>query len=273
MLPFANPLGDEGVEYLCDGITESLIRGISRLPSLTVKPRSAVSNFKGKTIDAREAGRRLSADAVVAGTVVRRSGRVRIEAALVSVETGARLWSGAYDRAAGDVLGALNEIAASIVRDGVRLELTGEDRRQLRGPTANAAAYELYLRAIHSWGTETEASYLEARGSSSRPLPAIPLSRSRTGRWRRRTRSWQSMVTRSRRKRGRTSPSSSAALSISTPTFRTRTPRPRPRSSSSSGTGPAPSEPGTGPWNPGRRVPSGLPHVACSPALGGGPNG
>jgi serine/threonine protein kinase/tetratricopeptide (TPR) repeat protein len=174
VLPFANPLQDEEVEYLCDGITESLIRGISRLPSLTVKPRSAVSNFKGQTIDPREAGRRLSADAVVSGSVERRSGRVHIETELVSVTTGARLWSHSYDRAAGDVLAARNEIVESIVRDGVRLELTGDDRRQLRAPTANAEAYELYLRAIHSWGSETEEGYLDARGLLQQALKLDP---------------------------------------------------------------------------------------------------
>jgi len=164
VLPFANPLGDEKVEYLCDGIAESLTRGFSRLPSMSVKPRSAVANFREKRIDPREAGRRLAAEAVVSGTVALRSGRLHITAELVDVSTGIRLWSNSYDRSAGDALGAQNEIAKAIVDEGLHLKLTSEDRRQLRTPTKDPAAYQLYLQAIHLWEKETEADYLEARG-------------------------------------------------------------------------------------------------------------
>jgi TolB-like protein len=174
VLPFANVLHDPEVDYLCEGIAQSLIRGISRLPSLTVRPHSAAANFREKEIDPREAGRKLAADAVVTGAVTRASGRLRITAELVEVATGARLWSNSYDRAAGDALGAQNAIAAAIVDEGVRLRLTGENRRQLRSPTKDPAAYELYLRAIHLWGDETEAAYLDSRGLLQQALARDP---------------------------------------------------------------------------------------------------
>ena len=164
VLPFVNALKDESVDYVCDGIAWSLIRGISRLPSLKVKPRSAVSNFKGKAVDPREAGRKLGADAVVAGTVARRSGRLRVTAELVEVATGARLWSQAYDRAAADLMSVQEEIARAIVDEGIRMRLSTDERRQLvRNPTKDPAAFELYLRAIHSMEEETESGYLAAR--------------------------------------------------------------------------------------------------------------
>ncbi len=174
VLPFANVLRDPEVDYLCDGIAQSLIRGISRLPSLAVRPHSAVANFREKGVDPREVGRKLAADAVVTGAVTRAAGRLRITAELVEVATGARLWSNSYDRAAGDALGAQNAIAAAIVDDGVRLRLNGEDRRQLRSPTKDPAAYELYLRAIHLWSDETEAAYLDSRGLLRQALARDP---------------------------------------------------------------------------------------------------
>lgn len=174
VLPFANVLRDPEVDYLCDGIAQSLIRGISRLPSLAVRPHSAVANFREKRIDPREAGRKLAVDAVVTGAVTRAAGRLRITAELVEVASGARLWSNSYDRAAGDALGAQNAIAAAIVDDGVRLRLDGEDRRQLRSPTKDPAAYELYLRAIHFWADETEAAYLDSRGLLRQALARDP---------------------------------------------------------------------------------------------------
>jgi serine/threonine protein kinase len=53
VLPFVNVAKDEDVEYLCDGITETLITKIHQLPLLEVKAFSLVLNFKGKILDPR----------------------------------------------------------------------------------------------------------------------------------------------------------------------------------------------------------------------------
>ena len=164
VLPFTNVLKDENVDYLCDGMAKSIIRGISRLSSLTVKPFSAVSNFKGKSFDPRDAGRQLAADAVVTGTVTQKSGRLVVTASLVGVASGAHLWSRTYERAAGDVLSIQDAITSAIVEEGIRLRLTSDDRRQLlRKPTSDPEAYGLYLSAIHLLERETEGDYLAGR--------------------------------------------------------------------------------------------------------------
>ncbi|MEP6788689.1 MAG: hypothetical protein ABJB40_09675, partial [Acidobacteriota bacterium] len=51
VMPFANDGGDSEVEYLSDGMTESLIASLSQLPGLSVKARSSVFRYKGKDID------------------------------------------------------------------------------------------------------------------------------------------------------------------------------------------------------------------------------
>ena len=50
VLPFVNDGGGEEVEYLSDGVTESLINSLSRLPRLSVKARSLVFRYKGKEV-------------------------------------------------------------------------------------------------------------------------------------------------------------------------------------------------------------------------------
>ena len=164
VLPFTNAAHDEDAEYLCDGITESLIQQISRLPSLTVMARSTVFNFKGKTIDSRDAGRQLGVDAILTGTVTHRSGRLRITAELVDVATGVQLWGNTYDRAAAEVVSVQDEIASAIMDEGIRLRLTGDQRRQLaRHPTDDPEAYEWVLRARHAMVKGTEEDLLQAR--------------------------------------------------------------------------------------------------------------
>ena len=164
VLPFVNASADEDSEYLSDGITEDLIQRIGRLPSLRVMARSTVFNFKGKPVDPRGVGRQLGVTAILTGRVTRRAARVTISAELVEVESGAQLWSNTYDRAAADILPMQGEIARAIVDEGIRLRLSGDERRQLvRRPTDDGEAYELYLRARHLNDRETEDDYLKAR--------------------------------------------------------------------------------------------------------------
>ncbi len=175
VLPFVNDTGKAAAGYISDGMTKGLIRGISRLSPLEVKSHSAVLHFQGKGVDPRDAGRRLSADAVVTGAVAERSGRIHVTAELVEVATGDRLWSQAYDGEEKDVLSIQEEIARAVVNDGIRLPLSADDRRVLlRKPTDDPEAYDLYLRAIRSIERETEEDFLAARGLLRRALARDP---------------------------------------------------------------------------------------------------
>lgn len=54
-----NASGDPDAEYLSDGIPESLINSLSRLPNLKVMSRDSPFRFKGKDTDAQKAARAL----------------------------------------------------------------------------------------------------------------------------------------------------------------------------------------------------------------------
>jgi eukaryotic-like serine/threonine-protein kinase len=164
VLPFVNATEDEDADYLCDGLTDGLIHRLSQLPSLRVMARSLVLNFKGKTGDPRAVGRQLGVEAILTGTLARRSGRLLVTAELVEVATGAQLWSDTYDRAAADTLFVQDEMAGAILERGLHLTLHGQElRRFTRRPTEDVEAYELYLRAVHAFESGTENDYLNAR--------------------------------------------------------------------------------------------------------------
>jgi eukaryotic-like serine/threonine-protein kinase len=161
VLPFENAAKDDDAEFLCDGLTDSLIRQITALPPLTVK-RGGV--FKGKIVDSQAAGRQLGVDAIMTGSVARRSGKLYISAELTDVRTGAVLWSGKYDRDQADLLLIQDQIASAIIDEGIRLKLSGDDRRRLvRHATQDREANELYMRAMFYETKETEGDYLTAR--------------------------------------------------------------------------------------------------------------
>ena len=56
ILPLANASSDPGMEYLSEGITESIINSLSQLPKLRVTPRSTVFQYKGREIDPQQVG-------------------------------------------------------------------------------------------------------------------------------------------------------------------------------------------------------------------------
>ena len=175
VLPFGNPARDENTEYLCDGITETLIRQLAGLPGLTVIARATAFTFKGSPADPRSIGQRLGVDATLGGTVTRRAGRVRISAELIESATGARLWGGEFDRPAGDVLAVQNEIAEAILGEGIRLALTDQQRGRLARTLADdPEAYDLFLRAVHHLRRATEDDYLAARAFLARAIERAP---------------------------------------------------------------------------------------------------
>jgi adenylate cyclase len=74
------------------------------------------------------------------------------------------LWGDTYQRSADQLVLLQDEIASAIVDEGIRLRLSGEERRALiRHPTDDPEAYRLYLRARHAVLRNTEEDLLHAR--------------------------------------------------------------------------------------------------------------
>jgi TolB-like protein/tRNA A-37 threonylcarbamoyl transferase component Bud32 len=82
VLPFVNASGRPDTDYLSDGITESLIRDLSEVPSLRVVSRSRVFRYKGPEVDPQKAGQELGVRAVLSGRLLQRDRRLRRNAAV-----------------------------------------------------------------------------------------------------------------------------------------------------------------------------------------------
>src|SRR5215218_9681745 len=72
VLPFVNDSGNPELEYLSDGLTESLIGSLAQLPQLSVKARNSVFRYKGKDSDLAQIGKDLGVEALLTGRMVRR---------------------------------------------------------------------------------------------------------------------------------------------------------------------------------------------------------
>jgi len=155
VLPFANVTADPNTEYLSDGLTDSLISSLSKLPNLVVRPRSSVFHYKYKDFDPQKAASELRLSAVVTGRVTQRGDSLLISAELTDVRSNRNLWSEQYDRKLSDAVTVQRDIAGEISAR-LRERLTGEQKAQLRkGGTNNTEAYDLYLKGRYYWDKRT----------------------------------------------------------------------------------------------------------------------
>ncbi|HEY6118514.1 MAG TPA: protein kinase [Pyrinomonadaceae bacterium] len=157
VLPFVNASNNPDAEYLCDGISESLINNLSQLPGVKVIARSSSFKYKGKEIDTQEVARALGVEALVMGRIVQRGDTLAISIELVNARENTHLWGEEYDRKLSDLLSVQQDISRE-VSEKLRLRLTGEDQKRLaKRDTENADAYELYLKGRHFLNKPTEA--------------------------------------------------------------------------------------------------------------------
>ena len=155
VLPFTNVTADPNSDYLSDGLTESLIGDLSRLPNLTVRPRSSVFRYKAKDVDIQKAATELQVAAVVTGRVTQRGDSLLISAELVDTRRNRSLWSEQFDRKLSDALGIQHEISSEIA-SRLREKLTGEQKTTLtKGGTSDPEAYQLYLKGRYYWDKRT----------------------------------------------------------------------------------------------------------------------
>src|SRR3989440_4898647 len=83
VMPFVNASGNADVEYLSDGLTDSLIFRFSQLPNVRVSPTSSVMRFKGTTRDVAEIAKELDVDAGLSGRVMKAGDDLSISIQLI----------------------------------------------------------------------------------------------------------------------------------------------------------------------------------------------
>lgn len=159
ILPLENVGDDPSMEYLSDGITESLINNLSQLPHLRVMARSTVFRYKGMELNPQEVGRDLKVDAVLTGRVLNLDDRLVISTELVNTADGSLIWGERYDLKPTDIFAIQDEISREI-SDRLRIKLTSDEQERLaKRHTDNTEAYRLYLKGRYCWNKRTPEGF------------------------------------------------------------------------------------------------------------------
>ena len=162
VMPFVNESGNADVEYLSDGMTETLIKSLSELPNLNVKPRSSVFRYKGKDTDLKTIGKELNVEAILNGRVIQRGEQLTLSLELVDVQNDKVLWTESYQRKQSDLVTLQSEIAKD-VSTKLKLKLSGADEAKVtKTATANPDAYQAYLKGRYYWNRRTAETIKKA---------------------------------------------------------------------------------------------------------------
>ena len=146
VMPFVNETGDPQVEYLSDGMTDTLISSLSELPNIKVKARTSVFRYKGKEIDPKVVGKELGVQAIVNGRVAQRDGRTSVLLEVVDTETEDVIFSTKYDKPQSELVTLQSDIARD-VSGKLKSKLSGaEEAKVTKTYTADPEALQLYLQ-------------------------------------------------------------------------------------------------------------------------------
>lgn len=158
VLPFANDTGDPEMEYLSDGLSESLINNLSQLPRLKVIARSSAFRYKGKDSSAEEVAHALGVKGILTGRVLQHGENLQISVELMDARDKTQVWGAQYNRSGRDLMAVQQEIAQEISRN-LRLKLSSAERSRVGNlHTSSAEAYELYLKGRFYWNKRTGES-------------------------------------------------------------------------------------------------------------------
>jgi TolB-like protein/Flp pilus assembly protein TadD len=163
VLYFENGSPDSADAYLADGLTEEVILRLQQVRRLEVKSRYESRRVRGRHSWApAELGRDLAVRYLVAGTIQRAGERIVVRVELSRADRGVGVWSQRFDQTSANVLDVIDEVARSVATGVAGQLLPAEAADLARRPTADAAAYEHFLRGNFYLAQRNAASLARA---------------------------------------------------------------------------------------------------------------
>lgn len=145
VMPFVNESGNADLEYLSDGITETLINRLSQLPNFQIKSRSSVFRYKGKEFDAKRIASELNVQSLLTGRITQRGDQMTLNVELIDPATENVLWGNKYERTSSQLITLQNDVAKDISSKVTKLS-SADEAKLTKTYTTNPEAYKLYLK-------------------------------------------------------------------------------------------------------------------------------
>lgn len=148
VLPLRNIANNTKDEFLSVGLADALVTKLQQIPSLQVRPTSAVLEFQGAKVDTKEATEKLKVDGVLEGHFLAAGDLVRVTLQLTDSRTGFSIWSDTIDGRRDNLLKLIDDVSTRTVA-GLNEKIGVQEPQPARSEarSTNPKAYEEYLKA------------------------------------------------------------------------------------------------------------------------------
>jgi eukaryotic-like serine/threonine-protein kinase len=159
VLPLASEGGDPNLEYLSEGISETIINNLSQLPNLKVISRASAFHYRGQNVDPGLVGRELNVRAVLVGQIAQNGENLSISFELVDAHDKSRIWGRNYKGRSSDLIIIQSEISREVSNSLQLKHSYNEKRAAAKNYTDDPEAYQLYLKGLFHWNKMKEDEY------------------------------------------------------------------------------------------------------------------
>jgi TolB-like protein len=174
ILPFINRSSDPENDYLCDGISEELISGLSTVEGLLVASQLSSFGLRGQTLSSKAIGEKLNVEKVLTGSVQKSANRVRITVTLTDADSDTVVWSERYNGTLDDIFELQEQVANKVV-EALQSRLVESSSEPIIAVGTNSTdAYDCFLRGTHHYWRQTRHSLQEADDLFSQAVAIDP---------------------------------------------------------------------------------------------------
>ena len=172
VMPFVNESGDPNLEYLSDGLADTLIESLSEVQGLEVKAHSTVVRYKGS--DARRIGQDLNVDVVLKGRLIKTGEDLTLRVELVDSRNENSLWRQNYGKVLSGLVVLQSQLARDLV-DELSVPITDKTREEVaKHGTENSDANRLYIEGVFHARKITEQEIKQAIDLFSQAIQKDP---------------------------------------------------------------------------------------------------
>ncbi len=175
VLPLENLANNQKDDFLSVGLADALVTKLQQIPTLQVRPTSAVLQFRDGKTDVKTASQKLQVDAVLEGHFLAAGDLVRVNLQLTDARTGYNVWADSIDGKRGNLVKLIDDVSARTL-SGIDQTLgLGELRQTASEPRSNnPKAFEAYLKARARNGTLVPADFNAEVASLKRAIELDP---------------------------------------------------------------------------------------------------
>lgn len=155
VLAFSDESEKHDHAYLSQGISESLINGLIRVPDLKVIGRTSAFSYSHLKRNHSAIAKELKVEHILDGSVVQKDDNITVNAELIQASNGTKLWSGSFEKNIQEIWQVEQEIMSAVLKE---LKVAGVPLKDPNYSMHNQQAYLYVLRGnYHIEKRDTES--------------------------------------------------------------------------------------------------------------------